>query len=178
MKRLSLVSLFVLLSVALLGLSGCRKKKDVAIDVPPPAPPVTQPQEVPQDDGIGRPEGDTPELVRVPESLMKTIYFDFDRYNIRPDQVQYMEANAKYLVDNPDKRILIEGHCDEQGTLEYNMALGQRRATSVGEFFVSRGVQAERLETVSRGEEMPAVQGTGDSVYALNRRAEFYYVNR
>lgn len=176
MKRLTYVILFALLSVSMMGLSGCHKKKDV---VEPPVVERAEDAQVTTEPDIQGDIGQRPSGKgdRVPESLMKTVYFDFDRFNIRPDQVEYMEANAKYLKENADKKILIEGHCDERGTNEYNMALGQRRATSIKEFLMSRGVSEERLVTMSRGEEVPAVEGTGEAVWSMNRRSEFYYFN-
>lgn len=139
-------------------------------------PPVTRPTPVPTD--IGRPMGEGPytEAVRAPESELRTVYFDFDRSEIRSDQIARMEKNAQYLTDNPEKRIRIDGHCGERGSLEYNIALGARRAHQVKDFLVSRGVDPDRIMTISRGEEDPAVEGTGEAVWSKNRRAEFFYI--
>jgi peptidoglycan-associated lipoprotein len=104
---------------------------------------------------------------------VKTIYFDFDKSNIRADQTANLEGNANYLKEHADLKICVEGHCDERGTEEYNFALGQRRASSVREFLISRGVAAERLSIVSKGEEEPAVQGHDEAAWSKNRRAMF-----
>ena len=121
-------------------------------------------------------EGPYTEAVRAPESELRTVYFDFDRSEIRSDQIARMEKNAQFLVDNPEKRIRIDGHCDERGSLEYNIALGARRAHQVKDFLVSRGVDPDRIMTISRGEEDPDVEGSGEAVWSKNRRAEFFYI--
>ncbi len=102
-----------------------------------------------------------------------TVYYDFDRSAIRSDQTGQLIENAKYMLDNPMYNVLIEGHCDERGTTEYNLALGERRAREAREFLISRGVEASRIDIVSKGEEQPAVAGSTEQAYALNRRAEF-----
>ncbi len=117
-------------------------------------------------------EGPRPgDLLPLPE--MKVIYFDYDRSNIRPDQVPRMDFNLDYLRQNPDLHVMIEGHCDERGTIEYNFNLGLRRARAVRDYFINAGIDPSRLQVVSKGEEEPAVLGTGESVWSLNRRAEF-----
>ena len=89
------------------------------------------------------------------------------------DQTANLEGNANYLKEKADLKICIEGHCDERGTNEYNFALGERRAKSVLEFLISRGVAADRLSIVSKGEEEPADPGKNEAAYAKNRRAMF-----
>jgi peptidoglycan-associated lipoprotein len=108
------------------------------------------------------------------ESL-KTIYFDFDRSNIRKDQVGNITENAKWLKkdENSDVRIEIEGHCDERGTDEYNIALGDRRAKSSKKFLVNMGVSKGRINTISYGESRPAKAGHNESSWKFNRRTEF-----
>jgi peptidoglycan-associated lipoprotein len=175
-RFLPLFALILALAVA----SGCRKGSKGMGEIAPPDTSSTDRSGGGLDgDSIGEPAGTrgTPgERVRVPEELMRTVYFDFDRSNIRADQIDAMEGNAEYLVKNPGIRIRVEGHCDERGTLEYNMALGQRRANQVRDFLLSRGVAEESLRAISQGEEMPAVEGTGEAVWTKNRRGEFYYV--
>lgn len=105
--------------------------------------------------------------------ILRNIYFDFDRSSIRPDFQPVMEGIAEWLNRNGHKQLLIEGHCDERGTSEYNLALGERRSLSVRKYLVGLGISPDRLHTISYGEEMPAVSGHDESAWAENRRAEF-----
>ncbi len=100
-----------------------------------------------------------------------TIYFDTDRYNIDSEDMAALSAQAQWLMRYPGKRATIEGHCDERGTREYNLALGERRATASANYLMSLGVAAERLSTVSYGKERPAALGSDESSWAKNRRA-------
>ncbi|HVS12111.1 MAG TPA: peptidoglycan-associated lipoprotein Pal [Planctomycetota bacterium] len=105
---------------------------------------------------------------------LETIYFDFDRSNIRDDQKPTLRANAGAANANPAWRtVVVEGHCDERGSEEYNLALGERRANAAKQYLVDSGVAAERIDTVSFGESRPAVQGHDESAWRWNRRAEF-----
>jgi peptidoglycan-associated lipoprotein len=105
--------------------------------------------------------------------VLQTIHFDYDSDRVRPNQTALMEMNAAWLLDNPDARIIVEGHCDERGTREYNLALGQRRAMAAANFLVSLGVDPGRIEAVSFGEELPAAPGHNERAWAANRRAVF-----
>lgn len=102
-----------------------------------------------------------------------TVYFDFDSSVVKPGEVSKIEAVAGQLKSNPDFAVIIEGHCDERGTLEYNRALGERRAQSVRESLVLQGVGAERIHTISYGEDVPAVEGQNEAAWSKNRRGEF-----
>lgn len=101
------------------------------------------------------------------------VFFDYDQYNIRADQRGTVEALAAWLDTNPSVTLTIEGHADERGTREYNLALGERRANSVRDYLVALGINPARLSTVSYGEERPAVLGSNDSAWAQNRRSVF-----
>jgi peptidoglycan-associated lipoprotein len=101
---------------------------------------------------------------------VKTIYFDFDRYDIRPGDAKTLEADAAWLKTN-DVLILIEGQCDERGTVEYNLALGDRRARAAMNGLVALGIAADRISTVSYGKERPVCDAHDESCWALNRRA-------
>ena len=106
------------------------------------------------------------------------IYFDFDKYNIRRDMVQRMEHNARYLLEHPEINIQIQGNCDERGTNEYNIALGEKRARSAKKFLVNMGVDPSRIDTVSFGEERPLDPGHNEAAWAKNRRDDFVIINR
>ena len=98
------------------------------------------------------------------------IFFDFDACDIRGDQVAVLEKQAAWLKQFPGVTVVIEGHCDERGTREYNLALGERRANSHKDYLISLGVDPNRLETISYGKERPAVLGSNDAAWAQNRR--------
>lgn len=104
------------------------------------------------------------------------VYYDFDRSSIRADQEERMVHNGEYMLDNPRVRVRIEGNTDERGTREYNMALGERRAMSAKKYLIDLGVAAERLETLSYGEEKPISFGRDELSWSLNRRSDFVII--
>ena len=101
------------------------------------------------------------------------IHFDFDRYDIRPDAARILDANARWLKANPAALVLIEGHADERGTNEYNLALGERRAKAAMNYLVGQGLPADRFTVISYGEEWPMCQERNEECWARNRRAHF-----
>jgi peptidoglycan-associated lipoprotein len=103
---------------------------------------------------------------------LKDIYFDFDKYDIRPGDAKILDSNATWLKSN-NNLVLIEGHCDERGTNEYNLALGERRAKATMNYLVSQGVQAARITIISYGEERPLCTEHNEACWARNRRAHF-----
>jgi peptidoglycan-associated lipoprotein len=139
-----------------------------ATRVTPPAP--TPPTAAPQAPATAaRPS--PKEFTAIPE--LKPIYFDFDRYDIRPADAKVLDANAQWLKSNAAQLVLIEGHCDERGTNEYNLALGERRAKSTMNYLVSQGVQASRITIISYGEERPVCTQHNEECWSKNRRAQF-----
>lgn len=112
---------------------------------------------------------------KAPETVasLNTIHFDFDRSAIRPDMVPVLDGNTRYLKKHPSVNIVVEGHCDERGTNEYNLALGDRRANSTKSYLVRQGLSSDRLRTVSYGEERPLEYGHNEAAWYMNRRAEF-----
>jgi peptidoglycan-associated lipoprotein len=104
------------------------------------------------------------------------IYFDFDKSNIREDQRARIEKNATYLKQNPSAKSRIEGNCDERGTSEYNMALGERRALNAKKYLMNLGIHADRMHTISYGEEKPLLRGHDEYSWAQNRRDDFVLV--
>ncbi len=105
----------------------------------------------------------------------RIIYFDYDSSTLSEEAMALLEAHAAYLADNPQRRMLVEGHTDERGAREYNLALGERRAESVKQALTLAGARANQVDTVSYGEESPAVSGSSEAVWAENRRAELIY---
>ncbi len=104
---------------------------------------------------------------------LKGIHFGFDKYDIRPDDAKILDENANWIKANPDGLILIEGHCDERGTDEYNLALGERRAKATLNYLVAQGVPADRLTPISYGKERPRCAEQTEACWAENRRAQF-----
>lgn len=110
--------------------------------------------------------------------LLKDIHFDFDKYDIRPGDAEILKENAALLLKYPKAKIQIEGHCDERGTNEYNLALGERRANSAKRYLVSLGISEDRLSTISYGEERPLDPGHNEEAWAKNRRAHFVILSK
>lgn len=104
------------------------------------------------------------------------IYFDYDRAELKPDAQATLEKKARFLEDNPSYSVTIEGHCDERGTNEYNLALGERRADAAKKYLSSLGISTGRITTVSYGEEKPVSTGHDESSWSKNRRDEFKLV--
>ncbi len=98
------------------------------------------------------------------------VYFDYDMSIIKPVALADLEAHAEFLLENEQWRIRIEGHCDERGTKEYNLALGERRANAVRDWLLAKGVANSRMDVVSFGEERPAEEGSDEAAWSMNRR--------
>ncbi|MDO6515353.1 MULTISPECIES: peptidoglycan-associated lipoprotein Pal [unclassified Neptuniibacter] len=111
-------------------------------------------------------------------NLQTVFYFDFDQSVVKADGFADLEKHAAYLAANPSAQVILEGHADERGTREYNMALGERRAKAVSRFLQVNGVSGSQVESISFGEEKPAVLGHSDSSWSQNRRVELKYVSR
>lgn len=107
------------------------------------------------------------------ELSLQNIYFDYDRSAIRPDAREILKANAEIFTKNSSAKIVVEGHCDERGTAEYNMALGERRAQEAKQYLVNLGIDASRIETISYGKERPLDNRSTEEAWAQNRRAQF-----
>ena len=110
--------------------------------------------------------------------LLKDIHFDFDRYDILPEDAQILKENAALLMNYPKVKIQVEGHCDERGTNEYNLALGERRANAAKKYLVSLGISADRISSISYGEEKPLDTGHNEEAWAKNRRGHFVILSK
>ena len=124
-------------------------------------------------------EADPWAKLKEPGSLLgqRTIYYDFDRYEIRDEFVPIIEAHAKFLAEHPEIKIAVQGNCDDRGSREYNVALGQRRADSVKRAMALLGVSEKQIETVSFGAEKPVAMGQDEESWAKNRRSDIVYTN-
>ncbi len=111
-------------------------------------------------------------------SLLKDIHFDFDKYDIRPQDADILKENAALLMKYPKVKIQIEGHCDERGTTEYNLALGERRANNAKKYLISLGIPNDRISTISYGKERPLDPGHTEEAWAKNRRDHFIILSR
>lgn len=110
--------------------------------------------------------------------LLKDIHFDFDKYDIRREDEGILKENAAWLKKNPKMKIQIEGHCDERGTSDYNLALGERRANMTKRYLVSLGIASDRISTISYGEERPLDPGHHEGAWAKNRRAHIVVLSK
>jgi peptidoglycan-associated lipoprotein len=165
--------------------TGCPKKPtpETAPVAPTPAP-TAVPAPTRVDDGGYKTQPSPTPVVKedltnaaVLEKYVKHVYFDFDKFDIRDDAKATLEKNAEFLRGNPAIRIRIEGHCDERGTDDYNMGLGERRASAVKSYLVTLGVEAGRIETISMGKQRPLDPGHDEAAWAKNRRGHFLPVS-
>ncbi|PCJ42456.1 MAG: peptidoglycan-associated lipoprotein [Alphaproteobacteria bacterium] len=162
-------------AILLLGACANSNTNTGALDNAPAEPAVEKQQEV-----IAKPTEDVQvETVMEDPATQQSldmaadnalVYFGYDRYDLSSDGRSGLQAQAAWLVAHADVKVTVEGHCDERGTREYNLALGDRRANAVKNYLVALGVDPSRIHTVSYGKERPAVTGTGESVWSKNRR--------
>lgn len=114
-----------------------------------------------------------PEPPPVIKATLGDVFFDFDKIEIREEAIVQLKTNYQWLTENPSQKVMVEGNCDERGTNEYNLALGERRASSAKSFLVNLGADPVRINTVSFGEEKPFDQGHNEEAWAKNRRDHF-----
>ncbi len=176
-KRMLIVCSLCLL-VALLGaVAGCGKKEPVETDVTIPeevatAPIVTEP--VPEEPAEGTALPPVDYAVMDPaEYGIEDVFFAFDVYDLSDEAMTALTANARIMREHPDLVWLVEGHCDERGTVEYNLALGEKRAKAAREYLTTLGIPVRQLRFTSYGEERPFAYGSSEEAWAQNRRAHF-----
>jgi peptidoglycan-associated lipoprotein len=171
-------STLVLALLAAVALAGCGKTPPPPPPAPPPAPTPPPPAPTPEPTPIPQPsEYDRIKAMSIDDierlKLLEEIHFDFDKSDIREADRAILEKNAATLKKFDYLKVTIEGHCDERGTVEYNLALGERRAAAAHEYLISLGVPAERLKTVSYGKEVPLCRESTEECWARNRRDHF-----
>lgn len=186
MKRYGLiVVLFSFVGLLAWGCAGRVSQKEA----PPPAPAVSQ--EAPQRQGPTPEELRARELARLRQQELerqrrieamaqaleqKDIHFDFDKYDLKPEARATLRELANFLLEHPDYRVRIEGNCDERGTEEYNLALGEKRAYAARDYLVSLGVSPDRIDTISYGESRPVCTEHNESCWWRNRRDHFVLI--
>ncbi len=176
------------LLVGSLGLFGCPKRPEVVQAPPAPSgPPAAAVQAPAQPNTAETPvtRATPPAEVVKPAApttadaaQLKDVFFDFDRSQLRDDQKAALAADVAWLKTNGAKKVVIEGHCDERGTAEYNLSLGDRRARTVRDFLVQSGIAADRVSIVTYGEERPFVLGHDENAWKWNRRAHLMLVTK
>jgi len=175
-----------LVTVTLLG--GCASEsktvsesQDVAKTAPPPAPPPPEPTPPPPPPPPPVVQEMAPEPAAAPvtedplawAASLEDVYFGFDKSTIRKSEHGKLDAAAKLLTEDGKRKVVVEGHCDERGTAQYNMALGERRARSVRDYLVKAGVSGSQVDVVSYGKERPQCSEASDECFQYNRRAHF-----
>jgi peptidoglycan-associated lipoprotein len=182
MKKLLILSLSCLLVFAFAV--SCKKK----VEQTPPPPP--QAKEQPKVEKVEEPPAKPPALTEEEiferktleelnaEKPLEMIHFDFDKFFIRDDAKPVLQENAAYLKKWPSVMVLLEGHCDERGTEEYNLALGEKRAQSTKDYLVSLGVSGDRLKIISYGKSQPIDPGHNEAAWEMNRRTQFTIIEK
>ncbi len=176
---------FIICFVVLFSLSSCSKK------IVKPTPEDIS-EAIVEDEASRPPSPEKIDVTRINKSLpelridatqeteesvfLNDVYFEFDSYDLSNRAIQTLEENYSWLKKNSNIKILVEGHCDERGTIEYNLALGQRRAATVKKHLYALGIDAERIYTISYGEEKPVDKGHNEIAWGKNRRAHIVIV--
>jgi peptidoglycan-associated lipoprotein len=185
-KNLTLIGIFVVLIFGLIIFTGCAEKKSVVTNsaaqeqevapspIPPPVPETAKQPSPTETANIKEAAGEQSSLMgATAKSPVSDINFDFDSSSIRPDAREILKVNADYLLNHRVSSIVVEGHCDEKGTAEYNMALGQRRAQETKNYLVNLGINKSIIKTISYGKERPLDPASNEEAWAKNRRAHF-----
>ena len=171
-----------------ISMTGCSKKKPDAPDVGPSAPAVEQPAEEVEAPSTPEAVDETPDplsedLITANEyareqGLIGDVYFDFDRYDLKQSARERLAKNAEFMRAHPEFTFTIEGHCDERGTNDYNIALGDRRSHSTQDYLSSLGVTPSSMRLISYGEEQSVCTESSENCWSRNRRAKFVITGR
>jgi len=174
------VTLYGLMILALVSLTGCPPPATTKPEAPSAPAQATAKQKPPQAAAKSKAPASSLEARREGKAPaagpLKDIYFDFDRYDLKPDARATLKANADWLKANPSARAEIEGHCDERGTNEYNLALGAKRAQAARDYLITLGIAKGRLSTKSYGEELPVCKEQNEGCWQKNRRDRFVVI--
>lgn len=187
MDKIRILMVFAMIPALLFG-AGCGSRPEPAVE-PEPAPGMQEESAAAEEeastdlarfddlfnssekeDAAEEPAPPPPKIELV---KLEDIHFEFDRYTLSPESRRILSGHAKTLKEDPEVRILIEGHCDDRGTQEYNLALGQRRAQAAKDYLLNSGVDPARITVISYGEERPLDPGSTEAAWSRNRRAHF-----
>ena len=190
------IKIFVLAAAVILTaliFTGCHKKVSTRHEEAPPQP-VTQQPVTPQPEPVQQPKAPekisekkvesvtssdiTPAYAEGKEGMFADILFEFDKYDVKESYKSELQAVAAWMTKNSSAKVSVEGNCDERGTNEYNLALGDRRAKAVKDYLVSLGVLSSRIETISYGEEKPVCTEQSEECWAKNRRAHLVILTK
>ena len=182
-----LIALIIVI-IAVIFAAGCASSSKTTREATVNPPPPTKATPTPQPTPIAPPEEVTPKEPTKEETVsgeeaskppqtepmvnIGSVYFEFDKYDLGSDARSTLATNAQWLKSHPDIKIRVEGNCDERGTVEYNLALGEKRANAVKDYYVSLGIPAGRIQTVSYGKERPLDPGHNEEAWAKNRRSD------
>jgi len=180
LKLRGLLILLMIFSLAFV-FAGCKKKQPIPEPMPTTTnPPSTSPEPAPMTEQPTGGEPNTADLYEECTRQLQPVFYDYNKSDVREDQIAALQNNAKVLkaAQCGTVTVLIEGHCDERGTDEYNLALGERRADAAKDYLVSLGIPENRLSTLSYGESRPFAQGHDETSWQQNRRAHFVAVRK
>lgn len=167
----TLLFLFAMALLVLLAAPGCSSRKKVSGGAAPAEPPSTSDNAPPPTEQPPAPPSAPPS--EETQASLKDAFFDFDDASLREDAKAALDGDAKYLEGHTSANVVIEGHCDERGSVEYNLALGEKRARAAKEYLTTYGINASRVTTISYGKERPFDPGHTEEAWAQNRRAHF-----
>ena len=183
MNRFARIAIILLVAFSLAFVVSCKKKEEVRVVSPPSPAKAEKAEEVEAKPIVKHPTLSEEELIEKMSleelnkaGFLQRIYFDFDRYYIREDMKPILQKNAEWLKKHPTVKILIEGHCDERGTEEYNLALGEKRAKAAANYLITLGISPDRIKIVSYGKSRPLDPRHNEEAWAKNRRAEFVII--
>jgi peptidoglycan-associated lipoprotein len=168
-----IIALSMVVALAVAG-AGCAKKQPKTTPPPPaPAPAETAPTPAPTPPAPAPTPPPEPPKPAVSATDLQVIHFAYDSFQLDDAARSALDSNAKLLRDNPTLSVSVDGHCDERGTVEYNQALGQKRAEAVQQYLSDQGIPSTRFRVISYGKERPVDEGHDESAWARNRRVEF-----
>ena len=183
MKKICLFTMILGLAILIIHCGGSKETSRIpeeyyeSIAAEPESEPETEPPPViditPAETVTAREEPATQAVI-----IFRDVHFDFDKYDLTENARQILAGHARILKDNPGVKILVEGHCDERGTTEYNLTLGERRAAAVREYLVNYGIDPSRVSTISYGEERPLDPRHDEGAWGKNRRSAFIIMSR
>lgn len=165
--------MLIAIGLSLVAIGCGDKNKKIIIDETPPVV-DTIPEVIPEPEPVEEPE--PPRVLKATE--FQTVYFDFDKFNLRSDARSALDANLALLSEFPDVIIKIEGHADERGTIEYNLSLGEKRASATMDYLLSQGIDGARISIISYGKERPMDTGSNEDAWSKNRRCEFRIISQ